>query len=218
MSRAPGPGENERRSEDLITPILVLPDPPESRRPRSSLLLVVGAASLLVLGGVSLLLTGQLEDGRTLRRAAAGELGASGQRDLEEFNAPAVERAAAEESRELERAAAPVSSPSREPATGQRLRGGAEQPVVVVDDLGLARREVAEQVRAFDRRRTEFESGGTGCRELADAYRALDRAFVGFSTLLAQAGRRPSEADGRLFEIVDQESAAFDRSGCPRPS
>jgi hypothetical protein len=188
--------------------------------------LAVGAASLLVLGGVSLLLTGQLEDGRTLRQAAAGELEASGQPDLE-FSAAAVEREAAEESPELEGAVGtarpsppPVSAPSSEPATatGQRLRGGREKPAVVVDDLGLARREVAEQVRAFDRRRTEFESETAGCRELADAYRALDRAFVRFSTLLAQAGRRPSEADGRLFEIVDQESAAFDRSGCPRPS
>jgi hypothetical protein len=168
--------------------------------------LAVGAISLLALGGATLLFTGQVEDGGTLRQAAVGELEASGQTEVE-FNAPAVGRSPA-----LEREAT-----AEEPAT-QLLRAGTQRPDGTVDDLGLARRGVAEQVRAFDRRRTEFESEAAGCRELAEAYRELDRAFVIFSTLLAQAGRRPSEADGRLFEIVDQESAAFDRSGCPRPS
>ncbi len=80
MSRAPGPGDNERRSEVTISPFL-LPDPPKSRRPRSRLV-AVGAASLLVLAGASLFFTGQMEDGMTLRRAATGELEASGQPDL----------------------------------------------------------------------------------------------------------------------------------------
>ncbi len=193
----------------------------------------MGAISLLALGGATLLFTGQVEDGGTLRQAAVGELEASGQTDIE-FSAPAVERAAAEESPARSEAAdpdeleanigttrpspPPVSAPSQEAAANPLLRSGTRRPAGTVDDLGLARREVAQQVRAFDQRRTEFESEAAGCPELADAYGALDQAFVRFSTLLAQAGRRPSEADGRLFEIVDQESAAFDRSGCPRPS
>jgi hypothetical protein len=209
----------------MITPVIVLPDPPESRRPRTKLLLAVVATFLLALAAASVLFTNQLEDGRTLRRAATGELEASGQSEFE-FSAPAAEREApTEDPEELEAnvgttrpSPPPVSAPSQEPATAQRLRGGTERPAGNVDDLGLARREVAELVRTFDRQRTEFESEAAGCRELADAYRALDRAFVRFSTLLAQAGRPPGEADGRLFEIVDQESAAFDRSGCPRPS
>lgn len=147
------------------------------------------------------------EDGGTLRRAATGELTASAQPELE-FRAPLTEARPSAEGRE-------APSPATPPA---RPREGADRPAVMVDELALARRDVAEQVRAFDRRRAEFESGGAECQGLAAAYATLDRAFVRFSTLLARAGRTPSDADGRLFEIVDQESAAFDRSGCPRPS
>ncbi len=208
-SGAPKPGEDEHRPEEPITPILVLPDPPQSGRPRFRRRLAAGAVSLLVLAGASLLLTGKLENFKTFRRAASGELEAGGQPNVE-VGATATGGGTAGWSPK-------APAPSSEPATGQRLRGGAEKPAVIVDDLALARREVAQEVMAFDRRRAEFESGAAGCRELAGAYGTLDRAFVRFSTLLVQAGRPPSEADGRLFEIVDQESAVFDRSSCPRP-
>ena len=207
MSGGTGSGEGKGHGEEPISPILVLPDPPKPARPRSRLLVAAGATSLLALAGASLLLTNQPEDGRALRQAAMGELEASGGSDFE-FSAPAVEPDTATED----------PAPSPEPTAAPRLRGGTERPAGTFDDLGLARREVADKARGFDRLLAEFEGETAGCQELADAYRGLDRAFVRFSTLLAQAGRPPSEADGRLFEIVDQESAAFDRSGCPRPS
>lgn len=223
MSRGARSGEAESQIREPPSQMVVLPDPPEPKRYRSRLFLAVGAIAGIGVAG-TILLTGSMEDGQRLRRATTGELEASGQ--------PALEFAAPSDGPEpaLERPPEPldaattsvprptVPSPSREPAASRRLGDGSDRPAGALDDLGLARRAVAEQIRAFDRRLTEFESGAVGCRELADAYGALDRAFVHFSTLLVRAGQPPGETDARLFEIADQESAAFDRSGCPRPS